>query len=442
MSRRIKTLILENFQSHAYTEIELADTLTVIVGETDQGKSAIVRALQWLFLNEPRGVDFIRVGTNECRVTVVFDDGVRLARERNSSGSRNRYIIEHPGQEPLILEGFGTSVPQEVVDLTGVQRLRVDDATSLMLHFAKQLEAPFLLNETGAVKAKAIGQLTGTHLFDIAHKRATKDFARMEQDQKRLQGEVERLDKELKGFDDLPELEKAIGKIEKLYDRLREIEVLQERLGQLNKSWKQNQKTLGELEKTLTALTNLSEAENAVLRAAYATEYYQQAKVAADKLNQVNRQLVGADIVAQATEGLDNAAAIVENMQTISSRVTQLKTLKGQWQKTQKGLVAADKVVKATDGVKAAEKHLEKLQAIPATYKTLSNLAKSLTDNRGKIQTAEKTAQQAAAELKRHGKAYIKLLKKAGQCPVCHASISPETASRIARDETEGVVSL
>lgn len=440
MSRRIKTLILENFQSHTYTELELADTLTVIVGETDQGKSAIVRALQWLFLNEPRGADFIRVGTNECRVTAVFDDGVRLSRERNSSGTKNRYIIEHPGQEPLVLEGFGTTVPQEVIDLTGVRKLWVDDATSLVLHFARQLEAPFLLNETGAVKAKAIGQLTGTHLFDIAHKRVTKDSARLEQEEKRLQEEVKRIDEELQGFTDLPDLEKAIGEVEKVYERLKEVEVLQERLTRLNTAWKQNLEALKQVEETLASLANLPETENTVLRAAYAAEYYQQAQTLADKLQLVNRQLMGADIVAQSTEGLDEAASIIENIQNLSFRAAQLKTLNERWMSTTKGLNTAEQVIKITAGVPAAEKRLERLQAIPATYKALSNLAKSLANNRRQVQEAEKAAQQAASELTKYGETYAELLKKAGQCPVCHAPISPETASRIVRDEVEGVV--
>ena len=87
----IRHLIIENFQSHAHTEIELAPSLTVLVGESDTGKSAVIRALRWLLLNEPRGREFIRAGTTECRVTAILYDGTRITRERTPS--RNRYLL-------------------------------------------------------------------------------------------------------------------------------------------------------------------------------------------------------------------------------------------------------------------------------------------------------------------------------------------------------------
>ncbi|MCL6636233.1 MAG: ATP-binding protein, partial [Peptococcaceae bacterium] len=67
---------MENFQSHRYTELVLAPTMTVLIGESDQGKSAVVRALRWLLYNRPQGADFMRVGADYCRVAAEFDDGL------------------------------------------------------------------------------------------------------------------------------------------------------------------------------------------------------------------------------------------------------------------------------------------------------------------------------------------------------------------------------
>ena len=53
-----KYLHLINFQSHLNTVIELHPGLNILVGESDQGKTAIIRALRWLFYNEPRGTGF------------------------------------------------------------------------------------------------------------------------------------------------------------------------------------------------------------------------------------------------------------------------------------------------------------------------------------------------------------------------------------------------
>ena len=51
----IKKIIIDNFQSHEHTEIEFGPGLNVIVGPSDYGKSAVVRALRWVLYNEPRG---------------------------------------------------------------------------------------------------------------------------------------------------------------------------------------------------------------------------------------------------------------------------------------------------------------------------------------------------------------------------------------------------
>ncbi|AYO30533.1 hypothetical protein D2962_07770 [Biomaibacter acetigenes] len=96
----IKSIKLVNFQSHKNTEISLDEGLTVILGPTDQGKSAIIRALKWVLYNEPRGTDFITVGCKYCRVTLEMSNGTVIIRERD--GNKNRYILRKDGQEQIL----------------------------------------------------------------------------------------------------------------------------------------------------------------------------------------------------------------------------------------------------------------------------------------------------------------------------------------------------
>ena len=51
--RYVRRITLENFQSHKHTEMEFGPELNVIVGPSDSGKSAIIRALKWVMYNEP-----------------------------------------------------------------------------------------------------------------------------------------------------------------------------------------------------------------------------------------------------------------------------------------------------------------------------------------------------------------------------------------------------
>ena len=73
----LRKLTVENFQSHEHSEVIFGPGLNVIVGPSDFGKLALVRALRWLFYNEPRGANFISAWARTCRVTVEMDDGAR-----------------------------------------------------------------------------------------------------------------------------------------------------------------------------------------------------------------------------------------------------------------------------------------------------------------------------------------------------------------------------
>ena len=137
----IKKVILENFQSHKYTEIEFDQYLNVIVGPSDHGKTAIIRALKWALFNEPSGDFFIREGEKECSVTVIFSDNTKVKRSR--SKSKNAYYLYDKKGKEMIFEGFGTTVPQEIINKTSMRKIELDSSQSNSINISEQLEGPF-----------------------------------------------------------------------------------------------------------------------------------------------------------------------------------------------------------------------------------------------------------------------------------------------------------
>jgi len=134
----IERLTLTNFQCHERKEIDLDSRITTIVGRSDIGKSAILRALRWVCLNRPGGESFIRTDTTAgCGATVV-SDGRPIIRYRK--GSENTYRVDES-----TFRAFGTGVPDEVTNL-----LRVSE-----VNFQGQHEAPFwFLKSPGEVSQK------------------------------------------------------------------------------------------------------------------------------------------------------------------------------------------------------------------------------------------------------------------------------------------------
>jgi exonuclease SbcC len=145
----IHELTLKNFQSHSATSLTFVAGVNVIIGQSDAGKSTLVRALRWVVHNRPAGDEFISHDAKETFVRLTLDDCVV---ERHKGG-KNTYNIN--GTE---LVGFGQDVPTEVSQL-----LRLDD-----VNIQSQLEGPFLLSESPGVIARTFNKVVNLDKIDSA----------------------------------------------------------------------------------------------------------------------------------------------------------------------------------------------------------------------------------------------------------------------------------
>lgn len=233
--RSIEHISVENFQSHKHSVIELPGpgTLTVVTGPSDSGKTALVsRALRWALLNQPQGDAFVQHGATYAKVTVKYDDGWWVERERTPS--RNQYRICAPDSaQAQVFEGFGSSVPLEVQQVTGVAPVRIGDL-DLTLNLSSQLESAFLGSSiSSTARARVLGVLAGTEAIDLASKNVATDIHRANRDITRLESELAGIEEQksrLAWVEPMGELLKAAGE---LVDKLKETTNRKERLEQL-----------------------------------------------------------------------------------------------------------------------------------------------------------------------------------------------------------------
>lgn len=139
----IRSLYLRNFQSHKETELELHPGVNVIIGDTDAGKSAIVRALYWIAMGKPSGDSFLRHNTKKaCVVEVALDNNTIVQRYRGHD--INSYFIgndEHTG--------FGQNVPEPVQKVLNMNAI----------NFSRQLDPPFLFSKSPGETAQYLNTL-------------------------------------------------------------------------------------------------------------------------------------------------------------------------------------------------------------------------------------------------------------------------------------------
>jgi exonuclease SbcC len=139
---KITKIILENFQSHQYTELDIDAAITLITGSSDSGKSSLVRALRWVFFNRAPKGNFIQDKKKTARVTLIYDTGDVLIRERDSKV--NQYRLNDD-----VYKALKTDVP---VQISNFHKVTVDNCQWQLHHL-------FLLDETPGLVAKRLNEV-------------------------------------------------------------------------------------------------------------------------------------------------------------------------------------------------------------------------------------------------------------------------------------------
>lgn len=254
----IKNIELTNFQSHNHTEIEFDRGLNVILGNSDAGKTAILRAIKWALFNEPKGDYFIRQGERDVSVKVTFSNGVVVERSRTPS-KNSYYLIDAEGQE-MRFEGFGLDVPKEITDAIQMYKVSLDNSNNkVILNIAEQLDGPFLLNDQASMRASAIGRLIGVNYVDDALRTVVRDNKRINQELESLRASKDDLKEQLKEFDYIIDYKDKFQKLSHIRDKIKELD---QRLNLVSSLKEEYDQFNLEINKISSLLENFKNLEN------------------------------------------------------------------------------------------------------------------------------------------------------------------------------------
>ncbi len=268
----IKKLIIQNFQSHKYSELDFGQDLNVIVGPSDSGKTSIIRALKWVLYNEPSGDFFIREGESEVSVTIKLSDNTLLKRYRTRS--KNGYqLITADGIE-TIFEGIGTSVPQEIIDITGISKMLLDGDHSNAINLGEQLEGPFLLSEKTSTRANAIGRLVGVDIIDEALREVLKDIRNLNLNKSSKEESIEELNNNIKEYDYIDGLKFRYNNLKFLLSKIKEYEQKKIKLEDIKCRYKKLEFDLHENKNILLKLKNIEQIDNISLETKFKIDNY------------------------------------------------------------------------------------------------------------------------------------------------------------------------
>jgi len=214
----ISKIEIENFQCHKHFEYDLSPQINAIVGPSDRGKTAIIRAIKWCLYNKPKGTQIRRnSGTqnkpkyNRSRVKLYFSNGNAIERIRDNKD--NQYIVYYADGTLKKFDNFSrTGIPQDVTDAHGISPV-IYNGQELYLSIAGQHDTPFLIGDSPLNRTRIFGAATGLDIRDIAVTKANSDINNLSKKIKSLTSDSDK--KEVR-ITELKEEEKLLSSI---YDR-------------------------------------------------------------------------------------------------------------------------------------------------------------------------------------------------------------------------------
>jgi exonuclease SbcC len=219
----ISRLTIRNFQSLKSADIDLG-TLTVIVGPSSSGKSAFVRAVRALSSNV-RGTGSVTRGQKSMAITAHTDTAV-VTLERGERSSFYR-ILDVDGEK--VYTKLGSQVPPQVTAALRIEP--VEEGGSV--NFAGQFDKPYLLDESGAVVARQLGELTNVSQIFEAVRAANRARAAASSTLKTRRADLTLLTSRLADFQGLSGQLKALTEAEQINAQRRALAARVDRLATL-----------------------------------------------------------------------------------------------------------------------------------------------------------------------------------------------------------------
>jgi DNA repair protein SbcC/Rad50 len=475
--RYIRRIRIEGFQSHASSVIELDPGLNAITGPSDNGKSAILRALRWVLWNQAPEGEWVRKGCTVALVEVTFSDGTVITRERNKG--RNKYTVSVPGAEELSLVDFGRQVPLEVLRAHGMIPVAFDPDKPSLLNLATQLESPFFLSDSAPTRAKILGRLAGVHVIDAAMWGANADLRSRAAAIKVTEADAERVTEQLNAYADLDETEQRVAvaerflaKVPAVSDRLKQARNAAMRLAEIDRARSQATAVLFATMCVEEAAALAGQAEGAQAKRRTLSALAERNRNVSKQISVTAEVLQRLDGVPEAGKAMEAAASIVAHLSTlrriagVKAQVvtswgqarTQLKRLQGvpaafeQVAQAVEIRTRLDNFVVGRGVLRRIDGELTRLQelvaasagetfaavAIGSAEDCRSRLSR-LLDAAGRLRSLDtrlesgrREAERVGRELVDAGREYAAALEQAGVCPTCGQPVTGHTAAHVA----------
>lgn len=427
--RKIVCVDLENFQKHRHAHFDFSD-FTAIVGPTNVGKSAIIRAIVWCLYNTPSGTKFItKKAEDPCVVSILFDDGLKIIRERGKTV--NSYTISIPKNEDIVLKDFGVGPVYEVVQAHGMREVDFLDE-SQTLNICKQLSPPFFLGESPTSKGLIIGKLGKTDVIDASIKNVSSEIRYKKAAIKAEKEKLTSVKAELSGLKGLSIKEKDLDKAKIAVEK---IDYLTSKINNINSSLKTYEKLTDKKKELIRKISSAGDIDEAIKLVDEAINISTQFNSIQKELNKLNKLLKEKEILKEKVEkaSLDEVDDTIKNVAIIFDKIATFKNI-------EKNIKILEDLNEESVQLKSMPLESEVFEALKTVENSISMLQKYnsiLPINRKFLDLSERKASterkivSSKLSHKNCADKYKELLKEEHICPVCMSEITEEQIDNI-----------
>lgn len=472
----ITNIEINNFQSHKNTNINLENGLNVIVGPSDQGKTAIIRAVKWALYNEPLGTFFIRHKEKEASVTLTFNTGEKIKRLR--SDTKNIYVYIDSENNREVYEGFGHSVPIDIKEKINIKKIYLNDKESNAINIGEQLEGPFLISEKNSTRANAIGRLVGVHVVDKAVKNTMKDARNLTIKRKSLKEDIEILEQKLNKYSYLDELESNLIKLETLKDIIQYKQSLLDKLKDINDKYKKYNELITKYKSLLSNLNNLDKLDNLlnelnkyifnfkilsklkekhkninidILKNKSILENLEHINISMDLLNNLDIKIIKynkllnlnrkynllvdninkSQVLIIKFQDIDYLFSLCEEIKLINNSLTLLNNLKTSYNKVVNSINKGEKYTNKFNDIELVNSIYEKIYEKQKEFSYMQTISKKINKLSIEKRNASLEIKNETHKINILLDKYKTLLKHIEKCPLCFNSITNEDLNKI-----------
>lgn len=154
----IKLLQIKNFAAYKKVELNFSKGLNFIIGPSDKGKSAILKALVWVLTNKPNSSGFRPLfwdGDTQVNIDLFKPRDISIRRVK---GKNNNYyeLLDYYDQEEFIFKSFKQDVPEEIKDIINISDINIQ----------RQIDPPFLISFSSGEVARYFNKIIGLDKID------------------------------------------------------------------------------------------------------------------------------------------------------------------------------------------------------------------------------------------------------------------------------------